>query len=181
MLVKITSRAWALNILALMDSGVPARQAPLLSATKAGRTAFRASLDHLIDLSLLERNPGHGHPLRPEYRLTALGQEIAPLAGKIMKTTSGENANALIRKSWTLPILAVTKEPRHFIEIKRELAPVTDRALSQTLQHLHRHDWLHRDVDLSAQPLRPTYRATNMGHTLSTTLNMTSINESISI
>ena len=32
-LVKLTSRSWSLNILALLHSGVPGRQAPLLAAT----------------------------------------------------------------------------------------------------------------------------------------------------
>lgn len=34
-------------------------------------------MDHLIKIGLLERNPGYGHPLRPEFRLTQLGIEAA--------------------------------------------------------------------------------------------------------
>ena len=64
-LVKLTARAWSLSILARLDAGVPGRQAPLLAATGAGRTAFAQSLAHLHALGLLERNPGHGHlPLK---------------------------------------------------------------------------------------------------------------------
>ena len=79
-LVNLTSRAWCLNILALMATGTPGRQAPLLAATSASRTSFAASLEHLFQLNLLERNPGHGHPLRPEFRLTRTGAEYAMTA-----------------------------------------------------------------------------------------------------
>lgn len=81
-LVNVTSRAWALPILAGLHDGVPGRQAPLLTATGASRTAFAQSMDHLIGIGLLERNPGHGHPLRPEFRLTKQGAGVAELASK---------------------------------------------------------------------------------------------------
>ncbi|MGB7270169.1 MAG: transcriptional regulator, partial [Albidovulum sp.] len=45
--VNITSRAWALPILSNLHEGVAGRQAPLLAATGASRTAFSQSLDHL--------------------------------------------------------------------------------------------------------------------------------------
>lgn len=170
-LVKVTSRAWSLNILALLHSGVPGRQAPLLAATGAGRTAFAASLGHLVDLGLLERNPGHGHPLRPEYRLTQHGIEMAALAARISEIVPDETDFTLLRRMWTLPVLAVTQRPRHFSQIKSDLVPITDRALSQSLRDLHARDWLCRDVDVSQHPPRPVYQAVNAGARLSTVVN----------
>jgi DNA-binding HxlR family transcriptional regulator len=172
LLVNLTSRAWALNILAQMHRGVPGRQASLLTATQASRTAFSASLTHLIDLKLLERNPGHGHPLRPEYRLTAKGTEVAGVAARIMEAMPNTTETKLIRRSWTIPILAVTERPQHFSEIKGELSPVTDRALSQSLIQLHDRKWLRREVDTSQRPLRPTYQASNLGITISRAINL---------
>lgn len=162
-LVKITSRAWSLKILALLHHGIPGRQAPLLSAAQASRTAFSASLFHLIGLGLLEKNPGHGHPLRPEFRLTVSGVEMAKVAAEIVSAASKPEENAILRKSWSLPILAVTKKPRHFIEIKSELPSVTDRALSQSLSLLHKQSWLSRNVDEASWPPRPIYQAVNAG------------------
>lgn len=167
MLVKVTSRAWSLNILALMYRGIAGRQASLLSATGAGRTAFSQSLDHLVDLGLLERNPGHGHPLRPEFRLTANGAEIAMVADKIESLVDQPFEHALLRRSWTVPVLIVSNVPRHFGEIKSQLVPITDRALSQSLKQLESLQWLHREIDTSSRPVRPRYQAANTGADIS--------------
>ena len=174
-LVKITSRAWSLKILALMHSGVPGRQAPLLSAANASRTAFVASLYHLVDLGLLERNPGHGHPLRPEFRLTPKGIEWARIAAEIIDAVPAPAEGLILRKSWSVPVLAVTRSPRHFIEIKSELQSVTDRALSQSLNLLHGQNWLEREVDITSRPPRPIYQATNIGSQISQAIGLGSV------
>ncbi len=162
-LVKLTSRAWSLNILALLDSGVPGRQAPLLAASGASRTSFAASLAHLVELKLLERNPGHGHPLRPEFRLTPAGIKGAEIAGKVVIAVPDEKEFALLRKSWTVPILAFTATPQRFSEIRTGLAPITDRALSAALVQLEEREWVTRDIDTSHRIPFPTYCAANAG------------------
>ncbi|MGP1397925.1 MAG: winged helix-turn-helix transcriptional regulator [Inquilinaceae bacterium] len=163
LLVKITSRAWSLNILALMHGGTPGRQASLLSASGAGRTALAQSLGHLVDLGLLERNPGHGHPLRPEYRLTPMGVEAAAIADKIERAVPQPSGRALLRRAWTIPVLVVSREPRYFKDIKNELASITDRALSQSLNRLHAQHWLKRRINTATRPPRPLYQAANVG------------------
>ena len=166
MLVNISSRAWALPILAHLDSGVAGRQAALLTATGASRTAFAQSMEHLIKLGLLERNPGYGHPLRPEFRLTKTGQEAAGLAGKILRLPERDDL-ALLRRSWTLPVLATLQKPRQFGEIKRSLTTITDRALSQSLRSMEEKCWVRRHVHESARPPRPLYLAINAGASIS--------------
>ncbi len=163
LIVKVTSRAWSLSILALMHSGTPGRQAPLLHASGASRTAFTQSLVHLVDLGLLERNPGHGHPLRPEYRLTSQGAEIAAMAENIKTIVPRQAKNSLLRRAWTIPVLAVSRKPRYFGEIKHDLGSISDRALSQSLQQLQAQRWLRRKIDASTNPPRPLYQAANAG------------------
>ena len=171
-LVNLTSRAWSLNILAALHHGTPGRQAPLLAATSASRTSFANSLEHLFQLKLLERNPGHGHPLRPEFRLTPLGREAAETAAKIVSLVPDEEEFSLLRRSWTLPVLAVTAKPRRFSEIKSGLGRITDRALSQSLGQLEAQNWVSRSVDLSQKPLRPAYQAINQGWAISQTAGL---------
>ena len=172
-LVKLTSRAWALDILALMHGGVAGRQAVLLAATGASRAALRQSLEHVVALGLLERNPGHGHPLRPEYRLTRRGAAAAKLAAAILRAVPDRNQAALLRKAWTVPVLAVTAAPCRFSEIKARLHLVTDRALSLSLERLQARHWLQRDIDLSDRPPRPLYRAANTGRDICRAISAT--------
>lgn len=164
--VNITSRAWALPILSSLHAGVAGRQAPLLAATGASRTAFAQSMDHLIKNGLLERNPGYGHPLRPEFRLTALGKEAAAIAHKVQRVSSKDD-QSLLRRSWTLPVLASLQTPRHFNDIKRNLQTITDRALSQSLKSMEVRDWVQRSVDETARPPRSIYSAVNTGGMIS--------------
>ena len=172
-LVKLTSRAWSLKILALLHTGVPGRQAPLLKATSASRTAFASSLEHLVQLGLLERNPGHGHPLRPEFRLTRSGVKAAEIADRIVKAVPDESEFALLRRSWTVPILALTDTPRRFSSIKSDLATITDRALSTSLYQLEACEWLQRDIDTSRRVPFPTYLAVNRGIEISRAIDLT--------
>lgn len=171
-LVKITSRAWSLPILALLHHGVPARQAPLLANTGAGRTAFAASLKHLLELGLLERNPGHGHPLRPEFRLTLAGDIASAMAARIMDSVPDPEKTIVLQKSWSVPVLAVTARPSRFIDIRTQLGPITDRALSQSLTLLHDHRWIARDVDIAQKPPKPMYCATNAGLLISKAIGL---------
>lgn len=165
-LVNITSRAWAIPILSNLHAGIAGRQAPLLAATGASRTAFAQSMDHLIAMGLLERNPGYGHPLRPEFRLTQQGIAAAAIANKI-QTVSAQKDQDLLRRTWTLPILTAIHTPSHFNDIKRNLHRVTDRALSQSLKSMETRNWVRRKVDETARPPRSIYSAVNTGRKIS--------------
>lgn len=171
LLVKLTSRAWSLNILALLHRGTPGRQAALLAATNAGRTAFAASLDHLIELGVVEKNPGHGHPLRPEFRLTEQGQAIGQVAHQIVSVVPDEQEFALLRRTWTVPVLALTGAPQRFSDLRTRLVPITDRALSGTLQKLENQNWIRREVITTARTPFPIYNAINRGQDITRAIN----------
>lgn len=166
LLVNTTSRAWAIPILSSLHAGVAGRQAPLLTATGASRTAFAQSVDHLISIGLLERNPGYGHPLRPEFRLTERGIPAAAIAHKVHGVTPDADRD-LLRRSWTLPVLTAVHRPSHFNDIKRNLRTITDRALSQSLKTMETRQWVRRSVDETARPPRSIYCAVNTGGLIS--------------
>lgn len=155
-----------MHILSSLHAGVPGRQAPLLAATGASRAAFAQSMDHLIELGLLERNPGHGHPLRPEFRLTQIGIKAAEIANKVQSVAGKEDLD-LLRRSWTVPVLTSLHTPSHFNEIKRNLLTITDRALSQSLKTMEDRNWVHRGVNYAARPPRSIYSAINTGGVIS--------------
>ncbi|WP_300010627.1 winged helix-turn-helix transcriptional regulator [uncultured Roseobacter sp.] len=164
--VNLTSRAWALPILSSLQAGTAGRQATLLTATGASRTAFSQSIDHLIKMGLVERNPGYGHPIRPEFRLTQLGKSAAKIARRIQRV-SGAADQDLLRRTWTLPILTSLHEPRHFNDIKRNLPTITDRALSLSLRSMEDREWVQRCVNEAARPPRSIYTAINTGEKVS--------------
>ncbi|MEM7124402.1 MAG: winged helix-turn-helix transcriptional regulator [Pseudomonadota bacterium] len=172
LLVNLTSKAWSLNILALLHNGVPGRQAPLLAATTASRTSFTSSLNHLVELGLLERNPGHGHPLRPEFRLTPRGTAAANAAARITKAIPDDDDFALLRRNWSVPVLALTATPKRFSVIKSGLVTVTDRALSMSLGMLEEKMWLKRAVDTAQRTPFPTYQAVNAGRRVNSAIGL---------
>ena len=163
LIVNVCSKAWALPILAAMGDGVPGRQAALLNATGAGRSSFASSVTHLIDLGLVRRRGGHGHPLRPEFELTEAGTALAGFAGDVMRQVESANDQALLRKTWSLPVIAVLSQEDAFAEVRRTLFPITDRALSQSLQMLERSKWIAREVDTNARPPKPAYLTMGVG------------------
>ncbi|WP_306419485.1 winged helix-turn-helix transcriptional regulator [Parasedimentitalea maritima] len=123
-------------------------------------------MDHLITMGLVERNPGYGHPLRPEFRLTPLGITAAEIANKIQNVSADQDQD-LLRRSWTLPVLTSLHSSSHFNDIKRKLPRITDRALSQSLKSMEVRSWVRRSVDETARPPKSIYEAVNTGAVIS--------------
>ncbi len=158
-IVKLCSRSWCLKALSLMAAGVPARISPVAHAAGCGRTAMTASFEHLLDLGLLQRSPGHGHPLRPEFQLSARGRATAAWALGLEAHLESEEDWQLVRRSWTLPVLSQLTAEQRFSELRRSLAPVSDRALTLALVELAEAGWVERKVDVVSAPPAVRYAA----------------------
>ena len=91
-----------------------------------GRDSLRRALDALIELGFVERNTGYGHPLRPEYVITAEGRTAASLAARVVAAGDPET---LLRK-WSVPVLAELDGDRRFSELRASLPGVSPRALA---------------------------------------------------
>ena len=154
-----------------MQDGTPGRQASLLAATKASRTAFSASMENLVELKLVERNPGHGHPLRPEFCLTEQGKHAALIARRIIDLVPNDDEFTLLRRSWTVPVLALTQEPKRFSDLRTRLTTITDRALSGTLQQLEERQWIDRHLVTTSRTPYPIYGAINRGQEITRVIN----------
>lgn len=165
-LVNLCSRTWALTALGLMENGISGRVSPLAAAAGCGRTSMSASVEHLVLLGLLEKNPGHGHPLRPEYRFTSQGAKIAEWALELDSFVKSDDEKILLRNKWTLPLLSCIDDEARYSEIRRQLIPVTDRALSASLGKLTNSDWLKRKVKGSTSPPIVSYCTLNKGKKL---------------
>ncbi len=83
-----------------------------------------------------------------------------------------DDAFAIVRRSWSVPILAVTEAPKRFSIIKSGLGAITDRALSKSLYVLEEQDWLKREIDVSQRSPFPTYRAVNAGRRINQAIGL---------
>lgn len=162
-LVNLCSRTWSLTALSLMARGVSGRVSPLAAAAGCGRTSMSASVDHLISLGFLEKNPGYGHPLRPEYRLTSGGIYLAEWAKDLSNLIKSDQDQALLRNKWSLPLISCLPEERRYSEIRRGLVPITDRALSSCIAKLTEESWIRRNVSINVSPPTVTYRPLRTG------------------
>jgi DNA-binding HxlR family transcriptional regulator len=96
-----------------------------------------ASLAALQEAGWLIRNPGHGHPLRPEYVLTPAGEPVAAFCQGVMarRERLGLEPGQLPR--WSLPLIVrLDAEKARFSALRQALRPVTPRALSLTLKQM---------------------------------------------
>ena len=172
-LVALTRKGWALPVLAALGSGVKPRLYGLARALDgASRAAVLDGVEHLVALGLAVRNTGHGHPLRPDLYLSGQGKALAPLAARLWAMAGEHELRGLIRKRWCLPVLLVLARggPAGFAAVAGQLAPITDRALSQALQEAVAAGLVRRDVLTERRPPATVYALTALGAALAAIL-----------
>ena len=104
--------------------------------------------------------------------MTRKGVMSAAMASRIVEIVPDDDAFAIIRRSWTVPILAVTDSPKRFSIIKSGLGAITDRALSKSLCVLEEREWLKREIDISQRSPFPTYQAVNAGRRINQAIGL---------
>jgi DNA-binding HxlR family transcriptional regulator len=157
-LSELFHHRWAPPVLALLAERGGARFVEMQRRLGVGGDSLRRALDGLIKMGYVERNPGYGHPLRPEYVITEAGRPAAVTAARVL--VAGESAT-LLRK-WSVPVLSKLDTERRFSELSASLPGVTSRALAQALRDLETSHLVTREV----RPTRPpstVYRVTARG------------------
>jgi DNA-binding HxlR family transcriptional regulator len=136
----------------------------LVNRLELSRDSLRASLASLKQLDLVMKNPGYGHPLRPEYILTDRGKAVASVCADYMQEAC--DINVLLRK-WSAPILlALLHGHQRFNEIRAALE-VTPRALTQALKLLE--GLVNRSVEDEYPPVT-RYSLTDNGESVARTV-----------
>ena len=157
-LIALFHHRWAAPVLAELERQKGSRFAALAAMLGLGRESLRRTLDALIALGLVARNPGYGHPLRPEYALTARGEPVARRCRRLLEAV-GDEREVLLRK-WSLPVLVALRGAGRFSELRDGLPGITPRALALALKDLQRAGLVERVVDESAYPPTVAYAAT---------------------
>lgn len=138
-LIRLCAGRWQIPLLALASAGAKAsgglRFAEAVRRLGLARGVARASLDALVAGGWLTRNPGHGHPLRPEYVLSETGRAAGQWSEAVMAARAGLGLAPDALTRWTLPAIAVLAAGEaRFGGLSEALAPVSPRALSLTLK-----------------------------------------------
>lgn len=137
----------------------------------APRNSLSRALDHVIDAGWVVRNPGHGHPLRPEYLLTAAGCPIAAAAARAMAERIAQGLSPADLGRWTLPlVVGIAGKERRFGDLLARLAPVTPRALSLSIKQGMAVSLIARDLQPASFPPLPLYGLTRRGGALAEAL-----------
>lgn len=166
-LLHVFARRWSIPILAELKRSNGSKFVTLSRRLGVNSIAVRQSLDHLIALGLARPNPGYGHPLRPEYILTADGEAMGPASIALDLAINRLELHESALRRWSMPALLVVgrASPARFSDIGRSLGPVTDRALALTLKKLQSTAIVKRQVEASFPPA-PLYTVDRRGKPL---------------
>ena len=145
--VALFHRRWAVPVLAELARARGAKFVTLSKRLGAGRETLRATLDHLIEEGWVVRNPGYGHPMRPEYLLTPDGECLAPSSSRLLRTVRRLDVEPLAFRKWTMPVAYVLGRDHHrFGELRGELHTITPRALALSLKDMEDRGLVDREI-----------------------------------
>lgn len=162
-LAELGRYRWTTPVMALLAARGGARFVEMLNGLRLPRESLVRTLEAAIAAGWVVRNPGHGHPLRPEYVLTAEGVRIGEACRAIMaaQDLAGLPPDAMTR--WSLPVIRLIAEGnRRFSAIARALESATPRALTASLKGLVGQDMVDRRV-LEGFPPASDYGLTPRG------------------
>ncbi len=165
-LTPLFHHRWVVPVLAQLHRDGGAKGVTLVRRLGASRGAVGAALEHAIERGWVRRNPGYGHPLRPEYLLTAKGERLGPDCARLCDRLGGGDLRALGLRKWSFSILAGLGDgAQRFSDLKALSEGVTDRALALALRDLAAAGLVRRAV-VAGRPPGTRYRLTVRGRAL---------------
>ena len=163
LLVQLGSHRWLVPLLADLAAHKGARFVELIHRLGLSRDSLTRTLDAAVAIGWVQRNPGHGHPLRPEYILTEAGTAAATRAATIAGAQREIGLPPGATTRWSLPLVAgIGAGHDRFNALSRLLTPATPRALSQGLTALGKHGLVTREI-VDMRPPASRYDLTKSG------------------
>ena len=165
-LIALGRYRWAVPLLSIIAAHNGARFVELLHRLQISRESLSRTLEGAVTAGWIIRNPGHGHPLRPEYILSAEGKRLAEKASAITTAQQALDLHPAQMTRWSLPaIRSIADGNQRFNDLARALTPAGPRALSQSLRALAAQQLVTRDL-LDGYPPTSLYSLTKGGLTL---------------
>ena len=145
--INIFQYRWDLSLLAELYRSNGGKFITLQNRYGISRGILKTSLERLVSAGLVVQNPGYGHPMRPEYILTQLGISVGSLCDALLAEGEKRGVSDIFYDKWSCPIIFSTgKEKVRFNTLKKDLNPITPRALSGSLKKLHQLKCLRRSL-----------------------------------
>lgn len=169
-LTALVHHRWTLPVLGELYRDDGAKFVTLVHRLSISRDSLARTLEHLKTLDLAIKNPGYGHPLRPEYVLTPVGQLIGSNTITLLEHITHLGMTDVALKKWSLPVLlGVHHGLDRFTDLLSALPDMTSRALSLAVRDLEHAHLLRREGS--------TYQLTKHGAALASLLE--SLTESL--
>jgi DNA-binding HxlR family transcriptional regulator len=163
LLAQLGRHRWAVALLALLAERKGARFVELLNGLNTNRESLARTLEGCTASGWVMRNPGYGHPLRPEYILTESGWRIAHLCQSIEAARQKIGLAPASLSRWSLPVVyTIDKGSNRFQKISDGIIGTNPRALTQSLKSLVTQELVTRTV-IDEYPPLPEYRLSNNG------------------
>jgi DNA-binding HxlR family transcriptional regulator len=133
-LISLSQHRWLPQLLAELGRSRGARFVELIHRLQISRESLSRTLESAVAQGWVVRNPGHGHPLRPEYVLTETGVTLSMRCEHIVRA---ETKMGIAMNRWSRPILhVIDMGERRYSAIARHLPGSNPRALTQSLKSL---------------------------------------------
>ena len=146
-LIELVHHRWNIPVIAELYLRSGAKFITLVNSLGVSRASLSTSLRDLVDLGLVMKNPGHGHPLRPEYLLTDAGTGIGDECLSLTRLVRRRRESDLAFRKWTLPlVVALGDDVRRFNELKDALVGATPRAVTLGLKSMLLRRWAARSL-----------------------------------
>jgi DNA-binding HxlR family transcriptional regulator len=161
---------WAVPVLALLQAQSGARFVVMLNQLGLARESLVRTLEAAIMQGWVMRNPGHGHPLRPEYILTPAGKRLAAVCESIVAAQGKIAVPQAALTRWSLPLIhLVSRGHNRFNMMERALGGANPRALTLSLKSLIGNNLLARKVVDDYPPIT-NYQLTRSGKIMATAI-----------
>jgi DNA-binding HxlR family transcriptional regulator len=151
---RLGGNRWAMPVMAFLHREGGARFAVVARRFGISPHSLARCLEYLRECGWLIPNPGHGHPLRPEYLLSDAGRPVGVLSDRIMGERERQGLDAADLSRWSLPLVAgLVGDWRRFGELQVRLDPISPRALSLTLKQAIEQTLVDRRVEDAFPPV----------------------------
>jgi DNA-binding HxlR family transcriptional regulator len=169
-LLELVHNRWGLPILAQLHRSEGCKFVTLHNRLHLSKDSLSRTLSALLEQNLVMRNPGYGHPLRPEYILTGAGEQIGGQAFELMANLERLGVTDVALRKWSLPILLVLQDDPRFTDLLERLPGLTSRALVLGLDQLAQAELL--EVFRNLTDSRNSYRLNASGQQLASSVQL---------